>query len=77
MNGRAGEWYFRAYLAAFVVIFAAFYRSATGPQPLSYPQVLTYIYQLRQWRTRPGFAVVPPQPPQVGDVPGGEPDPAP
>jgi hypothetical protein len=25
MNERAGEWYFRAYLAAFVVIFAAFY----------------------------------------------------
>jgi hypothetical protein len=27
MNGRAGEWYFRAYLAAFVAIFAAFYPS--------------------------------------------------
>lgn len=40
-------------------------------------QVLTYIYQLRQWRTRPGAAVAPPQPPQVGDVPGGEPDSAP
>lgn len=37
-------------------------------------QVLTYIYQLRQWRTRPGPAVAPPQPPVVGDVPGGEPD---
>ncbi|MFA5940090.1 MAG: flagellar biosynthesis protein FlhB [Sinimarinibacterium sp.] len=40
-------------------------------------QVLTYIYQLRQWRTRPGPTVTPPQPPKVGDVPGGEPDPAP
>ncbi|HSV44392.1 MAG TPA: flagellar biosynthesis protein FlhB [Ramlibacter sp.] len=34
-------------------------------------QVLTYIYRLRQWRSGPA-----PQPPQVGDVPGGEPDPS-
>jgi len=33
-------------------------------------QVLTYIYRLRQWRSGPQ-----PPPPQVGEVPGGEPDP--
>ncbi|MEQ1439318.1 flagellar biosynthesis protein FlhB [Fontimonas sp. SYSU GA230001] len=37
-------------------------------------QVLSYIYQLRSWRARPGPAVAPPSPPVVGDVPGGEPD---
>jgi ABC-2 type transport system permease protein len=41
------------------LIFAAFYRSATGPQPLSYPQVLTYIWMgqamlaLTLWRADP------------------------
>jgi flagellar biosynthetic protein FlhB len=33
-------------------------------------QVLTYIYQLREGRG----ATPPPRPPQIGDVPGGEPD---
>jgi flagellar biosynthesis protein FlhB len=31
-------------------------------------QVLTYIYQLRQWRSGPQ-----PVPPEIGEVPGGEP----
>lgn len=41
------------------LIFAAFYRSATEPQPLSYPQVLTYIWlgqgmlAMTLWRTDP------------------------
>jgi flagellar biosynthesis protein FlhB len=37
-------------------------------------QVLTYIYQLRTWGTRPGPAGRRPLPPVVGEVPGGEPD---
>ena len=34
-------------------------------------QVLTYVYQLRNWRG----GTPPPVAPEVGDVPGGEPDP--
>ncbi len=37
-------------------------------------QVLTYIYQLRDWRRRPGAAGPRPNVPQIGDVPGGEAD---
>ena len=33
-------------------------------------QVLSYVYQLRMYRSGP-----PPKTPQIGDVPGGEPDP--
>jgi flagellar biosynthesis protein FlhB len=38
-------------------------------------QVLTYIYQLRDWRRRPGAAGPRPNVPSIGDVPGGELDP--
>ncbi|MGB0221034.1 MAG: flagellar biosynthesis protein FlhB [Sinimarinibacterium flocculans] len=38
-------------------------------------QVLTYIYQLRDWRRRPGAAGPRPNVPSIGDVPGGEVDP--
>lgn len=38
-------------------------------------QVLTYIYQLRDWRRRPGAAGPRPSVPSIGDVPGGEVDP--
>ncbi|SFF43888.1 flagellar biosynthetic protein FlhB [Fontimonas thermophila] len=37
-------------------------------------QVLTYIYQLRNWRSQTGPAGRPPAPPVIGDVPGGEAD---
>lgn len=35
-------------------------------------QVLSYVFQLRRWT---GGASAPPRPPEVGEVPGGEPDP--
>jgi flagellar biosynthetic protein FlhB len=38
-------------------------------------QVLTYIYQLRDWRRRTGAAGPRPNVPSIGDVPGGELDP--
>lgn len=38
-------------------------------------QVLTYIYQLRDWRQKTGAAGARPTLPRIADVPGGEPDP--
>lgn len=38
-------------------------------------QVLTYVYQLRDWRRRPGAAGPRPAAPRIGDIPGGEADP--
>ncbi|MES0874101.1 flagellar biosynthesis protein FlhB [Sinimarinibacterium thermocellulolyticum] len=58
----------------------ALYRSAglgdEIPAPLyaAVAQVLTYVYQLRDWRRGPGARGPRPCAPQIGEVPGGEAD---